>query len=113
PKGMFRAPLDGFFLDQRLPYVDELLSDASIKKAGYFDPKAVREWRGKYKGLSPWGYQRQSGELGLVAGFVGHMWRLTLFATPLASLPDWRKLAGVPSEWSDLDFAESRAESVA
>lgn len=110
PKGMFRAPLDGFFLDQRLPYVDELLSDASIKKAGYFDPKAINEWRGKYKDLSPWGYQRQSAELGLVAVLATQLWHHTYIDPTLSSLPGWRSIAGVPAEWSDLDFAESRAE---
>ena len=67
PKGMFRAPLDGFFLNKRLPYVDELLSEESLKKSGYFDPKAVRLWKRKYRELSPLLYQRSSMELGLVA----------------------------------------------
>jgi asparagine synthase (glutamine-hydrolysing) len=113
PKGMFRAPLDGFFLEQRLPYVDELLSEASLKKSGYFDPKAVPEWRGKYKGLSPWGYQRPSAELGLVAVLATQLWHHTYIDPTLANLPDWRTLAGVPSDWGDLDFAESMTESVA
>ncbi|RUP09037.1 asparagine synthase (glutamine-hydrolyzing) [Hyphomicrobium sp.] len=113
PKGMFRAPLDGFFLQQRLPYVDELLSDASIKKAGYFDPKAVREWRGKYQDLSPWGYQRQSGELGLVAVLATQLWHQTYIDPTLANLPDWKTIAGVTPERRDLDFAERVPESVA
>jgi len=113
PKGMFRAPLDGFFLQQRLPYVDELLSDASIKKAGYFDPKAVREWRGKYQDLSPWGYQRQSGELGLVAVLATQLWHQTYIDPTLANLPDWRTISGVSPERRDLDFAERMPESVA
>jgi asparagine synthase (glutamine-hydrolysing) len=108
PKGMFRAPLDGFFLDQRLPYVDELLSEESIKKTGYFDPQAVAKWRADYKDLSWWGYQRQSGELGLVAVLATQLWHHTYIDPTLASLPDWRSIAGVPSEWSDLDFAETR-----
>lgn len=108
PKGMFRAPLDGFFLQQRLPYVDELLSDASIKKAGYFDPEAVREWRGKYQGLSPWGYQRSSAELGLVAVLATQLWHHTYIDPTLANLPGWRTIAGVPTaEPRDLGFAES------
>jgi asparagine synthase (glutamine-hydrolysing) len=49
PKGMFRAPLDGFFLDERLPYVDELLSEESLKKSGYFDSRMVRLWKSKYQ----------------------------------------------------------------
>lgn len=113
PKGMFRAPLDGFFLEQRMPYVDELLSEASLKKSGYFDPKAVQEWRGNYKDLSPWGYQRPSAELGLVAVLATQLWHHTYIDPTLANLPDWRTLAGVPTDWGDLDFAESMTESVA
>ncbi|WP_045836670.1 asparagine synthase (glutamine-hydrolyzing) [Hyphomicrobium sp. 99] len=113
PKGMFRAPLDGFFLQQRLPYVDELLSDASLKKSGYFDPSAVREWRGKYKDLSPWGYQRSSAELGLVAVLATQLWHHTYIDPTLANLPDWRTIAGVSNERRDLDFAERVPESVA
>jgi asparagine synthase (glutamine-hydrolysing) len=107
---MFRAPLDGFFLDQRLPYVDELLSEASIKKAGYFDPRTVSEWRSKCKDLSWLGFQRQSAELGLVAVLATQLWHHTYIDPTLANLPDWRSIAGVPKEWSDLDFAESRTE---
>ena len=34
PKGMFRAPLDSFF-DHKVPaFVDQLLSDESLKKTG-------------------------------------------------------------------------------
>jgi len=113
PKGMFRAPLDGFFLQQRLPYVDELLSDASIKKAGYFDADAVREWRGKYQGLSPWGYQRSSAELGLVAVLATQLWHHTYIDPTLANLPDWRTIAGVPTATRDLDFAGTMQESLA
>jgi asparagine synthase (glutamine-hydrolysing) len=110
PKGMFRAPLDGFFLEQRLPYVDELLSEASIKKAGYFDAKAVNDWRTKYQDLSPWGYQRQSAELGLVAVLATQLWHHTYVDPTLANLPDWRAIAGVPNVQSDLGFADNRAE---
>src|SRR4029078_1096874 len=37
-KAMFRAPLDSFHADRLPPFVDELLSDASLRKTGYFDP---------------------------------------------------------------------------
>ena len=39
PKGMFRAPLDGFFLEQRLPYVDELLSEEVSEEIRVFRPQ--------------------------------------------------------------------------
>lgn len=113
PKGMFRAPLDGFFLQQRLPYVDELLSEESLKKTGYFDPEAVATWRTKYRELSPRFYQRSSMELGLVAVLATQLWHHTFIDSSLANLPDWRGLSGVGTEHRDLGFAQARPESAA
>jgi asparagine synthase (glutamine-hydrolysing) len=113
PKGMFRAPLDGFFLDKRLPYVDELLSEESLKKTGYFDPKAVLLWKRKYRELSPILYQRSSMELGLVAVVATQLWHHTFIDPTLANLPDWRMLSGLASDERDLEFAQRIPETVA
>ncbi|HVZ05420.1 asparagine synthase (glutamine-hydrolyzing) [Hyphomicrobium sp.] len=113
PKGMFRAPLDGFFLDQRLPYVDELLSEESLKKTGYFDPKAVQIWRTKYRELTTRFYRRSSVELGLVAVLATQLWHQTFVDSSLASLPDWRSLSGVAGDVRDLGFAEEMPASAA
>ncbi len=113
PKGMFRAPLDGFFLQQRLPYVDELLSEASLKKTGYFDPEAVALWRTKYTELSSHFYQRSSMELGLVAVLATQLWHQTFIDSSLANLPDWHTLAGVERNPRDLAFAEQLPEAAA
>ncbi|HVJ79170.1 MAG TPA: asparagine synthase (glutamine-hydrolyzing) [Hyphomicrobium sp.] len=113
PKGMFRAPLDGFFLEQRLPYVDELLSEESLKKTGYFDPEAVTLWRTKYRELSSRFYQRSSMELGLVAVLATQLWHHTYIDPTLCSLPDWRSIAGVEAEPRDLAFAAEMPESAA
>jgi asparagine synthase (glutamine-hydrolysing) len=113
PKGMFRAPLDGFFLQQRLPYVDELLSEASLKKTGYFDPQAVALWRTKYTELSSRFYQRSSMELGLVAVLATQLWHQTFIDSSLANLPDWYTLAGVEKNPRDLAFAEQAPEAAA
>jgi asparagine synthase (glutamine-hydrolysing) len=111
PKGMFRAPLDGFFLENRLPYVDELLSEASLKKSGYFDPKSVRLWRSKYRELPSLFYQRSSVELGLVAVVATQLWHHTFIDPTLANLPDWRSLSGLASDESDLSFAAEAASA--
>ncbi|MBN9291221.1 MAG: asparagine synthase C-terminal domain-containing protein, partial [Hyphomicrobium denitrificans] len=113
PKGMFRAPLDGFFRQQRLPYVDELLSEASLKKTGYFDPEAVALWRTKYTELSSRFYQRSSMELGLVAVLATQLWHQTFIDSSLANLPDWHTLAGVERNPRDLAFAEQMPEAAA
>jgi asparagine synthase (glutamine-hydrolysing) len=42
PKGMFRAPLAETFLMDPPPYVQQLMSEESLRKTGYFDVEAVR-----------------------------------------------------------------------
>ncbi|MCB1520403.1 MAG: asparagine synthase (glutamine-hydrolyzing) [Hyphomicrobiaceae bacterium] len=110
-KGMFRAPLDGFFLDTRLDYVDQLLSRESLEKTGYFDVDAVHRWKREYARLSSTLYRRSSMELGLVAVVATQLWHHTFIDPTLADLPDWKTLAGVANgpdalAWHDEDFAE-------
>lgn len=105
PKGMFRAPLDGFFLDNRLPYVDQLLSEESLRKTGYFDVAAVTKWKTEYKNRSSVLYQRSSMELGLVAVLATQLWHHTFIDATLCELPDWRTVAGLPADVPDVSFA--------
>lgn len=42
PKAMFRAPFASSFLDNPPDYVEQLLSEASLRKTGYFDVAEVR-----------------------------------------------------------------------
>ena len=39
---MFRAPFDSFHAADRPAYVDQLLSEDSLRRTGYFDPQKVR-----------------------------------------------------------------------
>ena len=96
PKGMFRAPFDGFFSEHQMPYVNQLLSEASIKKTGYFDHAAIAKWRSEAADLSTVLYKRSSVELGLVAVITTQLWHHTFIDPTLADLPDWRQLAGLP-----------------
>ncbi|MGD9784271.1 MAG: asparagine synthase (glutamine-hydrolyzing) [Hyphomicrobiaceae bacterium] len=102
-KGMFRAPLDGFFTETRLPYVDDLLSRQSLERTGYFDADAVLRWKREYATLPTTLYKRSSMELGLVAVVATQLWHHTFIEPVLADLPDWRALAGVPA--GQLDFS--------
>jgi asparagine synthase (glutamine-hydrolysing) len=95
PKGMFRAPLDGFFQASRLPYVDQLLSRESLQQTGYFDPERVEKWKRDYVKLSGVLYKRSSMELGLVAVLATQLWHHTFIDSSLCELPDWSSLAGV------------------
>lgn len=42
PKKMFRAPFAGTMLATEEPFVGQLLSEDSLRRAGYFEPRAVR-----------------------------------------------------------------------
>lgn len=74
PKGMFRAPLDSFF-DHKVPaFVDQLLSDESLKKSGYFNIEAVHYWRNLSRNRQLGRLQKASVELGLVAVVATQLW---------------------------------------
>jgi asparagine synthase (glutamine-hydrolysing) len=86
-KAMFRAPFDSFHLDQAPPFVEQLLSDESLRKTGYFDAQAVRHWRQAFRGLPKHGAQRTSVEMGLVGVLATQLWHHTFIDPTLADLP--------------------------
>jgi asparagine synthase (glutamine-hydrolysing) len=92
PKGMFRAPLDSFWGKTVPPFVDELLSEESLKKTDYFDIGAVQTWR---KGIAEnrvGVFQRSSIELGLVGVVATQLWHHIFINGSLASLPGgWQR----------------------
>jgi asparagine synthase (glutamine-hydrolysing) len=87
PKGMFRAPLHYFFADQAPAFVDQLLSEQSLRKTGYFDPQAVAYWRDAFKNFTPDSKKRISIELGLVGVVTTQLWHHTFIDSSLADLP--------------------------
>ncbi|MGF1578754.1 MAG: asparagine synthase (glutamine-hydrolyzing) [Gemmataceae bacterium] len=91
-KGMFRAPLDSFFLTGAPPYVDRLLSEEALEKTGYFDPAAVKACRARLAGLRVGSYPRTSLEMGLVAVVATQLWHHSFIDPTLADLPDWKTL---------------------
>jgi asparagine synthase (glutamine-hydrolysing) len=48
-KAMFLAPNRSFFSPGMPPWVDELLSEASLRKTGWFSIPAVRSWRDRLR----------------------------------------------------------------
>jgi asparagine synthase (glutamine-hydrolysing) len=87
-KAMFRAPLDSFFGAGALPpFIDQLLSDESLRRAGYFDAQAVRHWRDRLPGLRAGSSQRTSVEMGLVGVLATQLWHHTFIDGGLAELP--------------------------
>jgi asparagine synthase (glutamine-hydrolysing) len=87
---MFRAPFDSFHLDQAPPFVEQLLSEESLKRTGYFDVQSVRHWRTAFRQMRPRSSQRVSVEMGLVGVLATQLWHHTYVESRLADLPGER-----------------------
>jgi asparagine synthase (glutamine-hydrolysing) len=88
-KAMFRAPLDSFHGAELPPFVEQLLSEESLKKTGYFNVQAVRHWRQAFRRMGPRSLQRTSVEMGLVGVVATQLWHHTFIDSTLADLPSW------------------------
>ena len=86
-KVIFRAPLDSFHIDPEPDFVRELLSEESLKRAGYFDVQAVQHWRVAFRQLRKDSVGRLSMELGLAAVVATQLWHHTFIDGSLADLP--------------------------
>jgi asparagine synthase (glutamine-hydrolysing) len=93
PKTMFRAPFDSFSWDNPPPFIDQLLSEDSLKQTGYFNPDAVRYWRQGFRGLRASSGQRLSIEMGLVGVVATQLWHHTFIDSSLADLPSLTRAA--------------------
>lgn len=86
-KVIFRAPLDSFHLDPEPGYVRELLSEESLRRAGYFDVAQVTHWRKAFQKLRAGSLPRLSVEMGLTAVVATQLWHQQFVDAGLASLP--------------------------
>ena len=68
-------------------FVDELLSDESLEKTGYFEPQAVRHWGQAYRTMRAGSPQRITLEMGLVGVVATQLWHHTFLDGSLANLP--------------------------
>ena len=90
-KVMFRAPLDSFFApaDAAVPaFVDQLLSEESLKKTGLFRIDQVQLWRTRIRQGRISLVQRLMVQLGMVGVLSTQLWYHT-FIENLADLPAW------------------------
>jgi asparagine synthase (glutamine-hydrolysing) len=94
-KAMFRAPFDSFHLDVAPPFVEQLLSDESLARTGYFDPKAVSHWRKAFRTIREGSMLRISTEMGLVGVLSTQLWHHTFIDGSLCELAS---LAGASTE---------------
>ena len=88
-KVIFRAPLDSFHMDPEPPFVAQLLSEESLRRTGYFDPKEVAHWRRAFRGLRAGSLPRLSVEMGLTAVVATQLWHHQFMGGGLADLPEW------------------------
>jgi asparagine synthase (glutamine-hydrolysing) len=110
PKGMFRAPLDSFFDHQVPPFVDQLLSEESLRKTGWFNIESVQYWRRQVRERRLSVRQRASVELGLVAVVATQLWYHIYIDSSLADLPrDWTSLSRGPQELRELGTMAGRS----
>jgi asparagine synthase (glutamine-hydrolysing) len=86
-KGMFRAPFDSFFNDREPSFVDQLLSEESLRRTGYFDVEEVLRWRREFRNLWKTSLTRTSVEMGLVGVVATQLWHHTYIDGSLADLP--------------------------
>jgi asparagine synthase (glutamine-hydrolysing) len=88
-KAMFRAPFDSFFGDgYTMPaFVEQLLSEESLKKTGFFDTQAVAHWRNAFRRMRQNSVQRLMIEMGLVGVLASQLWYHSFIDASLADLP--------------------------
>jgi asparagine synthase (glutamine-hydrolysing) len=86
-KGMFRAPFDSFHAERLPTFVDQLLSEESLRKAGFFDPQAVAFWRQAFRGMRSGSFRRTLIEMGLVGVVSTQLWHHLFIDSSLADLP--------------------------
>ncbi|MBY0228402.1 MAG: asparagine synthase (glutamine-hydrolyzing) [Gemmataceae bacterium] len=86
-KAMFRAPFDSFHLDTAPAFVQQLTSEQSLRKTGYFDPVAVQYWRTAFRSLGSHSLKRVSVEMGLVGVLATQLWHHTWIEGGLCDLP--------------------------
>ena len=89
-KAMFRAPFDSLYLENAPRFVEQLLSDESLRKTGYFEPSKVQHWREHYKNLGRLNPARLSVEMGLVGVVSTQLWHHTYIDSSLCDLPGWK-----------------------
>jgi asparagine synthase (glutamine-hydrolysing) len=84
-KSLLHAPLDAFHRAMAPTWAEELLTDESLTKCGYFDAGAVRRWRDAIHQMRP-GFRRLFIEMGLVGVISTQLWHQQFFDSSLADV---------------------------
>lgn len=92
PKTMFRANMSWLFVrDDRPTWVDDLLSEASIRNTGYFDYEGVQRVRRLQASLPRKSFRRFSLDMGLMGVISTQLWHHIYLGGELADLPSWHR----------------------
>jgi asparagine synthase (glutamine-hydrolysing) len=94
-KAMFRAPFDSFHLEEAPPFVLQLLSEASLRKTGYFDVEQVAYWRKHFRTIRINPAKRLSVEMGLVGVLATQLWHHSYLDGSLCELPSLARPTGM------------------
>jgi asparagine synthase (glutamine-hydrolysing) len=88
PKAMFRAPFAEPFFGKPPAYVDQLLSEESLRKTGFFRPDEILAYRSTYQRTHVPG-KRLFIEMGLTAALATQLWHHVYLGGGLCDLPTW------------------------
>ena len=89
PKTMFRAPFANTFFENPPAYIDQLLSEESLEKTGYFDPASVLDYRKNYSRYTWFSGRRLIIEMGLTGVMATQLWHHLYLGDDLCELPTW------------------------
>jgi asparagine synthase (glutamine-hydrolysing) len=90
PKAMFVAPFDSFLTSSNGTspgFVDQLLSEESLRKTGWFDAGRVHVWRDRVRARQVSRLQRTIVHMGMVGVITSQLWYHTFIDSTLADLP--------------------------
>ena len=88
-KAMFRAPFANTFFERPPEYVNQLLSEESLRRTGYFRPEGVRKYRESYQSYR-WGSgKRLTIEMGLTGVMATQLWHHVYLGGGLCDVPVW------------------------
>jgi asparagine synthase (glutamine-hydrolysing) len=94
PKALFKAPFEESFFRQPPAWAEQLLSDESLARTGYFDAKIVHESRAALDRKQWVPIKRTIMELGLTGVMATQLWHHIYLGGGLCELPTWSPAAG-------------------
>jgi asparagine synthase (glutamine-hydrolysing) len=90
PKAMFRAPFANSFFDNPPSWAEQLLSEESLVRSGYFSVDGVTQARQTYHSKKNGSYSRLSIEMGLTAVMSTQLWHHLYLGGGLCDLPVYK-----------------------